>query len=87
MTRPIRTEGIRAQRIGDELFLHGADGETLTVLNATAMMIWSLCDGDHDVAAMTEVLADIHPETDRGNLAADIETCLGQFKRDGLIQP
>lgn len=81
----IKRNGIREQRIGNELYLFGADGEDLSVLNATAMLIWSLCDGQHGRDDMLKIMSEIYPAADTGQLADDIEQCLSGFQAQGLI--
>ena len=61
-SHPRKREGLTEQRIGDELYLFAPNGEKLIVLNATSMLIWSLCDGDHGLTEMTTALHDIFRE-------------------------
>ncbi len=84
-SHPRKREGLTEQRIGDELYLFAANGEKLTVLNATAMLIWSLCDGDHGLTEMTAVLQDIFRDVSPRELREDIEQSLAQFQREGLL--
>ena len=83
---PRKREGITEQQIGDELYLFGTDGEKLTVLNATSMLIWSLCDGAHGLTEMTNVLQDIFADASANEVSTDINECLRLFQKQGILQ-
>lgn len=85
MQHPRKKSGIDEQRIGDELYLYGPGGETLSVLNTTAMMVWSLCDGAHTVSDMAEVLEDIVDAPARSELERDIRECLDELRTKNLL--
>ncbi len=82
---PTKQSGVGEQRVGDELYVYAADGETLAVLNGVAMLIWSMCDGAHHAADMVAVLGDIFPDMDRDALRRDIGECLDGFRGKGLL--
>ena len=85
MHYPKTIQEIDEQRIGDELFIYGSNGEKLTVLNSTAMLIWSLCDGTHTVDDMVTVIHDIIPETDEIGLKEDIIQTVSGLSQKHLI--
>jgi hypothetical protein len=82
---PLKQPGLKEQRIGDELYVFSSSGDRLTVLNRQAMMIWSLCDGEHDAAGMATILIEIYPDVERNILQRDIDTCLQNFSNQGLM--
>lgn len=82
---PAKTAGITETLSGSELFLYDAQGAELRVLNTSAMMIWSLCDGQHDPGRMVRVLARLYPDVDRDRLAADIARTIEVLRADGLL--
>lgn len=82
---PRKINKLREQRIGDELYVYGSGGETLIVLNTVAMLIWSLCDGEHDIPAMTDILADVFPDEDASSLRQDIEHTLRGFAEKDIL--
>ncbi len=82
---PTKPSGISEQRVGDELYIYAADGETLTVLNGVAMLIWSMCDGAHQTDDMVHLLRDIFPDMDQDTLRQDMENCLNAFRDKGLL--
>ncbi len=83
--QPTKPSGISEQRVGDELYIYAADGETLTVLNGVAMLIWSMCDGAHQTGDMVAVLSDIFPDMDADPLRRDVQECLDAFRGKGLL--
>jgi len=86
MSNPDRRKDIDAQRIGNELYLYLPGGEALAVLNATSMMIWSLCDGDHSPEDMVTVLSAIYHELPQETLRADIQAALHEFQTKSLLE-
>ena len=85
MNFPRKKDDHQEQRIGDELYLYGKDGEKLVVLNATAMLIWSFCDGTHSINDMVDELKNIHSEVDQAELRKDIEQTVQTLLRKNLI--
>jgi hypothetical protein len=81
---PAKRKDLEETLTGSELFIHDASGEQLVVLNATALFAWSLCE-DHSVPEMTEVLAEIYPDTPRDRLEHDARSCLAGFLEKGLL--
>ena len=87
MLDPIRQRaGLREHLAGDELFVYDAGGEQLTVLNKTALVIWSLCDGRHAQDEIERLLAEIYPEIERDALASDVQATLRSFRKKGLVE-
>lgn len=87
MPLPRKRADIAENLSGAECFLYDNAGRTLSVLNASALVIWSLCDGTHTPDAMLHLLARIYPETSREQLKADLHTALADFARRGLLAP
>ena len=85
MTTYLPRQGLIAKRLGNELFLHDASGEELLVLNTTAMLIWSLCDGTHDVTQMLEVLTDLFPHAPTQELEKDLKDQLEEWVQAGVL--
>lgn len=82
---PTRRSGLTENLTGQDLFIYDGDGQELTVLNRTALMIWSLCDGDHDRDQMLEVMSGIFPEAPADTLATDLDRCLRDFREKALL--
>jgi len=85
MRTPTRRPGLKENLTGSELFIYDAAGEELSVLNASALFIWSLCDGAHDITRMGEILSEIYPGVLPGDLREDIDACLRSLQQKGLI--
>jgi hypothetical protein len=84
---PRKRSGLTENLTGRELFVYDADGLELTVLNRSALMIWSLCDGTHTLDDMLPVLAGIYPDAPPHRLRDDTITCLQSFAGNQLLEP
>jgi len=86
--KPRRRSDLLEKPLGDETLLYDADGGMIHVLNATAQAIWSLCDGEHTPAEITQVLASRFDLNDQPiDLAGDVQETLTIFSRKGLLDP
>ena len=85
MRLPAKRPGLKENLTGSELFIYEATGEELSVLNASALFIWSLCDGTHDSARMVEMLSEIYPDVSQNRLREDIDACLRSLRQKQLI--
>ena len=83
---PRQRPGLTQNLTGHELFIYDASGQELTVLNRSALMIWSLCDGTHTLPQMLDVLSDIYSDVEPGDLEKDVNRCLDAFTEKGLIE-
>jgi hypothetical protein len=87
MSTPLqKRDGLREQVAGDELFLYDESGDELTVLNRTALLIWSLCDGCHDATQMADLLSKVYPEVPPNQILADVQSTLDDFKTQSLLK-
>ena len=83
--KPARKPEWLQMEAGGELLLHMSEEDTLHALNATARVIWSLCDGKHspeDMEAALRASFQIPPEA---NVRADVERTLQTFVKKGLV--
>ena len=85
MSNPNKRSDLTENLSGGELFIYDDEGSELTVLNTTALFIWSLCDGDHSPKEITEVLADIYPDAPADQLRNDIEGTLQRLRDKQLL--
>jgi len=53
--------------------------------NQTASLIWQLCDGEHSVAEITQLLSDAYPEA-VDSIPDDVAATLEQFEEYGCIE-
>jgi hypothetical protein len=86
-SRPLRANQVAAKELGDEVVLYLTDGSAVHVLNRSAFLIWSLCDGQHTVQEMEQALKDRYAIPDQVNVAADVRACLTQLADKQLLTP
>jgi hypothetical protein len=56
------------------------------VLNLTAAVVWTYCDGHHDTGAIAEAIARELDGTRADTIQDDIAIVLQRFAREGLLQ-
>jgi hypothetical protein len=85
--QPCRIDGVLSKALGDETLLYWADGKALHVLNRTALVIWELCDGQHTVQEMENVIrAKFQVADPQADIAGDIDRTLQTFIAAGLLE-
>jgi hypothetical protein len=82
--RPLRRDGFLTQKLDDEIVLFDPDQTQALCLNATASLIWGLCDGATTVAEMVQLLRDAFP--DAPDLAKDVCEALDLFSEHHAIR-
>lgn len=86
MTNPIHKPGITLKDIGGEAMLYSAEEQAVHVLNATARIIWDLCDGQHPPAQMEQEIRARFEVPAQINVLGDIEQTLQVLRSKGLLQ-
>jgi PqqD family protein of HPr-rel-A system len=77
----VLTRSSRRQRL-----LYDPRANTFHVLNETAELIWSLCDGRHTLEEIGEEVRR-HFDVPQGvDLSADVERTIESLRRKGLLQ-
>lgn len=81
---PSLVDGLDVNEVKDGLIVYEALSDRVHYLNATASVVFTLCDGEHDVASMGEVLAiafglPVAP-------LREIEQCLAALADEGLLR-
>jgi hypothetical protein len=84
--KPIRRSGITVKNLGHETLLYSAEGEAIHVLNATAQLIWELCDGKHTVTDIEQSLRTSFSVPAEQDVMADVRRTLETFNDKGLLQ-
>ncbi|MCB9077507.1 MAG: PqqD family protein [Anaerolineaceae bacterium] len=82
--KPARTPDYQLELIDDELLLFHPGQTRILYCNATASLVWQLCDGQRTVQDIIDLLTDAYPEAEE-TLATDIQTSLDQFAQQGAI--
>ncbi|HMO52705.1 MAG TPA: PqqD family peptide modification chaperone [Kiritimatiellia bacterium] len=83
---PKKRTGLNEKIIGRECYITTMDGSSLTVLNPTALLIWSLCDGEHSMSEIQAILAELYPDQAADRLQTDMERSLDDFRARGLLE-
>ena len=83
---PRKTPGLVETPTGHECLVMDAAGRELMVLNRTAVLVFSLCNGVHRPAGIVAVLQEIYPEISAAQVEADVRECLEAFAVNGLIE-
>jgi hypothetical protein len=81
---PRRAGHIVERRINGDLVLYDPARARLHLLNATAAVAWSLCDGTRDLTAIAAALAERFPAS-RMVIAADVAELVRRLADDGLL--
>ena len=82
---PRKAAGLTETPTGRECLVMDAAGRELMVLNRTAMLVFSLCNGVHSPEAIAAVLKEIHPDAPAAQVAEDVRDCLAAFA--GFSEP
>lgn len=75
---------IISTEIKGDISLYDPQREKVLVLNGTASDVWLLCDGDHTVEGIVELLSAAYG-IDGGQIAADVESTIDQFIEEGFL--
>ena len=84
---PVAREDVVFRQLGDEWVLFDPVAYRLHVLNLTAAMVWTHCDGSYDVSGLVKELEsafDAPPSHEQ--LAAEVEDVLAGFRKEQLLQ-
>lgn len=74
------------RRVGSEWVLFDARKDRAHVLNLTAAVVWTYCDGGHDPERIAQAIARELPGTNSPDIVPDIEAVLERFAAEGLFQ-
>ena len=85
MMKPVRKPSITAKNVGDEILLCGAEEEAIHVLNATAGLIWELCDGEHTIADMERAIRTSFSVANEQDVHRDVMQTLDVLADKGLL--
>lgn len=69
-----------------EWVLYDPKQQELHVLNATAALVWTLCDGDHDATAIAHEIAEtLREPPSHDAVQQDVDEAILTFARAGLL--
>ena len=84
MPRPRPRAAVTTLPLDDELVLYEPESGQAHVLNPTAAHIWTLCDGERTVEAVSEALAAAYG-VDYARASADVRTLISGLVEAGLL--
>lgn len=80
---PPRDE-LHESEVGGDVTIYDANTEEVVVLNSTASDVWRLCDGEHAVDEIVELLASAY-EVDPSDIRHDVEAIIDSFREKELF--
>src|SRR5688500_3244365 len=82
---PRRASGIVSRSLGGKLVLYNPASREVSILNATAALVWELCDGETPVTAAVERLQLRFRAAASRDVAADVAAVLRTLAQRGLV--
>ena len=83
---PHARDDVVFRALAREWVLYDPEQRKLHVLNATAALVWSLCDGDHDAAAIANEIAEtLREPPSHDAVRQDVDQAILTFARAGLL--
>jgi hypothetical protein len=82
--RPRTAEGLEFNEVEDGLIVYQEATERVHHLNRTAAIVFQLCDGNHDAAAIAKIVGRLY-----GLEAAPadvVESAIARFVQEGLVR-
>ena len=86
LARPTARTDVTLRRVGSEWVLFDPRHDRAHVLNLTAAVVWTYCDGLHDAKEMAAAIAEELPDTTAVAITGDIDQVLHRFSSEGLLQ-
>jgi hypothetical protein len=84
--RPVARPDLILRRVGSEWVLYDAAREKAHVLNQTAAVIWTYCDGTFERSSIADAIAREVPGLDTTRIKDDINDALRRFADEGLLR-
>jgi hypothetical protein len=81
---PKKAEVVESE-VEDDLILFDPNTGSIVSLNLVAGLVWDLCDGSHNLIAITEEIASAFQKPS-GEVASDVQSVLHQLSERGLVQ-
>jgi hypothetical protein len=82
--RPSVISGLDVNEVKDGLIVYDAKRDRVHYLNATASIVFTLCDGKHDGGEIADVVATAFQlEKDP---TAEVDDCISTFAKEGLLR-
>jgi hypothetical protein len=81
---PFVSEGLDVHETKDGLIVYDLERNRVHYLNATAAVVFTLCDGDRATRAIADLVREAY-DLDQAPIA-DVEGCLTQLRHEGLLR-
>jgi hypothetical protein len=85
-THPLARSDVVLRRVGSEWVLFDTRRDRAHVLNLTAALVWTYCDGSFDTADMARAIAREVAGAPYEQIRGDIDRTLQRFASEGLLQ-
>lgn len=82
--RPSVIDGLDVNEVADGLIVYDESTDRVHYLNATAAIVFTLCDGERDVDGIARMVAAAYGAGEPA--VADVEDCLAQLAKEGLLR-
>jgi hypothetical protein len=83
---PLARPDVALRRVGSEWVLFDAARDRAHVLNLSAAVVWTYCDGCHEPAAIARAITLDLPPAEAAAIRHDIEDVLERFAAEGLLR-
>jgi PqqD family protein of HPr-rel-A system len=85
-SRPHRRTDVVVRPTGDDALLYDPAGDSVHLLNATALAVWQLCDGRHTPEEIAHCLRGLFAGVPDEEAFPAVREALAALQRLGLIQ-
>lgn len=84
-TRPRAKADLEVAEFDDGTVVYDASIDTLHHLNASAALVFSLCDGTATIAEMSDAIADVY-DVPREEVEAQVRSLIKDLRKDGVLE-
>ena len=82
---PGSREGLQTDLLDDELLVYDKETTKVIALNATASLIWSLCDGSRSLGEVEKLLVEAYPEG-ASRIPAEMADTIEMLVKEGALE-
>lgn len=83
---PLRRSTVLRRDMGEETVLYDSKTGAVHALNPTASLVWDLCDGEHSLESMEEILRGQFAVSESESVSEDIRKVVDRFADEGLLE-
>ncbi len=82
--KPLRNDQCHMEELDDEILLYHPGNNKTLYINKSASIIWQLCNGEHSVAEIIQMIAEAYPSATDG-LEKDVLDTLTRLSENQAI--